>query len=122
MLLFIIVTFTAAILKSTYRTSDIIARIGGDEFVVFPVGTDEDHITKIANRLQKNIENFNARPNNKFTLKISIGIATYDPNSLQSIDELLKQADSLMYQHKQSKKKEEDTGSGLHGKPDPCPG
>ena len=112
---------TAAMLKSTYRTSDIIARIGGDEFVVFPVGTVKDHSDKIANRLQENIENYNAQANNRYSLRISTGIATYDPNSMQSIDELLKQADSLMYQHKQSKKKEH-TGSGLHVKHDPCPG
>jgi diguanylate cyclase (GGDEF)-like protein len=94
----------AAILKSTYRTSDIIARIGGDEFVVFPVGTDDDHIDIITNRLHENIDNFNNRNNNTFKLGISIGIATYNPNSVQSIDELLAEADDLMYKHKKSKK------------------
>jgi diguanylate cyclase (GGDEF)-like protein len=107
---------TAAILKSTYRTSDIIARIGGDEFVVFPVGTDKDHADIIANRLQENIGNFNARNNNRYKLGISIGIATYDPNSVQSsvqsIDELLTEADNLMYRYKNSKKVH--TRSGLH--------
>jgi diguanylate cyclase (GGDEF)-like protein len=112
---------TAAILKSTYRTSDIIARIGGDEFVVFPVGTDEDHSATIANRLQENIDKFNAQAKNRYTLRISTGVATYDPHSVQSIDELLNQADSLMYQNKERKKKGH-TGSGLHVKRDPCPG
>ena len=96
---------TSAILKSTFRTSDIIARIGGDEFVVFPVGTDEDHAAIIADRLQENIEHFNAIHNNRYKLSISTGIATYDPNSVQSIDELLAEADDLMYKHKKSKKK-----------------
>jgi diguanylate cyclase (GGDEF)-like protein len=95
---------TADILKSTYRTSDIIARIGGDEFVVFPIGADEDQAAKTAKRLQENIENFNAKYNKRYKLRLSIGIATYDPNSVQSVDELLAMADSLMYEHKKSKK------------------
>ncbi len=104
---------TAAILKSTYRTSDIIARIGGDEFVAFPVGTDKDHVSSIAQRLQESIEKFNAKNNNRYKLNISVGIATYDARSVQSIDELLAQADDLMYKHKKSKKKGLDRGS-LH--------
>jgi len=112
---------TAAILKSTYRTSDIIARIGGDEFVVFPVGTDEDHATNIADRLQENIEHFNAINNYRYKLRISIGIATYDPNSLQSIDELLAQADGLMYENKESRKTGHER-SGPHEESYTCPG
>jgi len=112
---------TAAILKSTYRTSDIIARIGGDEFVVFPVGTDEDHAAIIAARLQENIEHFNAINNNRYKLRISTGIATYDPNSVQSIEELLSQADELMYKNKQSRKKGHERNC-LHEESYPCPG
>ncbi len=112
---------TAAILKSTYRTSDIIARIGGDEFVVFPVGTDEDQVTIIARRLQDNIAKFNEKNNNRFKLRISVGIATYEPNSVQSIDKLLAQADELMYENKQSKKKGHER-SCLQEESYTCPG
>jgi diguanylate cyclase (GGDEF)-like protein len=111
---------TAEILKSTYRTSDIIARIGGDEFVAFPVGSDEDHVAIIANRLQKNIENFNAENNNRYKLRISTGIAMYDPSSVESINELLAQADELMYEHKKSKKKGHNETP--HAKSSYCPG
>jgi diguanylate cyclase (GGDEF)-like protein len=112
---------TADILKSTYRTSDIIARIGGDEFVAFPVGIEEDNITIIANRLHENINHFNEKNNNKYKLRISIGIATHDPNSLQSVDELLAQADDLMYKHKRSKKKNQER-IDFHVSGDSCPG
>jgi diguanylate cyclase (GGDEF)-like protein len=111
---------TAAILKSTYRSSDIIARIGGDEFVVFPVGTDEDHVDIIADRLQKKIENFNASNNNRYKLGISTGIATYDPNSVRSIEEYLAEADDLMYKHKRSKQTVH-TSSSLHVRNFPRP-
>jgi diguanylate cyclase (GGDEF)-like protein len=112
---------SSAILKSTFRTSDIIARIGGDEFVVFPVGNDEDHADIIADRLQENIEHFNAINNNRSKLQISTGLATYDPNSVQSINELLAQADELMYKNKQSRKKGRESSS-LHTESNTCPG
>jgi PleD family two-component response regulator len=54
-------------------------------------------------------------------LRISTGIATYDPNSVQSIEELLSQADELMYKNKQSRKKGHER-SGLHEESYPCPG
>jgi diguanylate cyclase (GGDEF)-like protein len=94
---------TGNILKSTYRNSDIVARIGGDEFVVFPVGTTEDHIEILTSRLQKNIEIYNAKSNSSYKLSISIGVSAYYPKSVTTIDGLLAEADKLMYKHKMCK-------------------
>ncbi len=93
----------ANILKSTYRDSDIVARIGGDEFVVFPVGTTEDHIGMLTSRLQKNIEIYNTQSNSGYKLSISIGVSAYDPESVNTIDGLLSEADKLMYKQKMRK-------------------
>ncbi len=112
---------TGAILKSTYRTSDIIARIGGDEFVVFPIGTAEGHADLISSRLQEKIDRFNKKNNKKYELKISIGIATYDPESALSLNEILAQADDLMYEQKNSKKKG-GKKDRLRAKSVTCPG
>lgn len=95
---------TADILKSTYRESDIIVRIGGDEFVVFPVGTSKDHVEIIMSRLQKNIEDFNAKRDHNYKLSLSVGISAYDPETVITIDGLLAEADRLMYEHKFRKK------------------
>ena len=97
----------SSILKSTYRTSDIIARIGGDEFVVFPVGSSEDHVEMIIDRLKENIDQYNKINNNKFSLHMSTGIATYDPQSVNSINELLALADTQMYENKNRKRNEQ---------------
>lgn len=96
---------TANILKATYRESDIIARIGGDEFVLYPVGTNETSAENIAARLHKNLENQNAKSTRSYKLSISIGITSYDPETISSIDGLLAQADKLMYEHKRSKQR-----------------
>ena len=95
----------ANVLKATYRDTDIIARMGGDEFVVFPVGTTEEYVDIITARLQQNLESHNAKKGRNYGLLISVGIASYDPEAPCSIDELLARGDTLMYEQKRQKKK-----------------
>lgn len=95
---------TANILKATYRESDIIARIGGDEFVVIPVGSAGDDISIITDRLQKNLDDHNAQADRNYTLSISLGIAYYDPEKPCPIDDLLRHADKMMYEQKKRKR------------------
>jgi len=95
----------ASILRNNYRESDIIARIGGDEFVVVPIGTTEDSAKIATSRLQKSIEIHNAEINRSYKLSLSFGIAYYDPENPCSIDELLVQGDKLMYEQKRHKQK-----------------
>ena len=95
---------TADILKKNYRESDIIARIGGDEFVVIPIGTAKDNIEIIISRFDKSIETYNSKSNREYNLSLSYGLAFYDPANPCSLDELLMQADKTMYEHKKHKK------------------
>jgi diguanylate cyclase (GGDEF)-like protein/PAS domain S-box-containing protein len=95
----------AELLRETYRKSDVIARIGGDEFVVIPVGFAGDNVEAICNRLKKNIEIRNAGADRKYGLSVSIGIAYYDPEHPCSLDELLIRADTLMYEQKRRQRK-----------------
>jgi diguanylate cyclase (GGDEF)-like protein len=93
------------ILRKNYRESDIIARIGGDEFVVIPVANTGDNIEIITSRLQKSLEIHNAERDRSYKLSLSFGIAYYDPENPCSIDELLVQGDKLMYEQKRHKQK-----------------
>jgi diguanylate cyclase (GGDEF)-like protein len=92
------------ILKSTYRESDIIARIGGDEFVVFTAGNNESNLNKVTNRLQANIDIYNAAEKRGYTLSMSVGLSVYDPKNPTSTDDLLAKADRLMYKNKRQKR------------------
>ena len=98
-------TDTANILKATYRESDIIARIGGDEFVVAPIGTTGDRIDAVTARLEENIKRHNEKEGRPYELSLSFGVAYCDPENLCSIDELLARAEKIMYEHKRSKQK-----------------
>ncbi len=93
----------ADILRKNFRDADIIARIGGDEFVVIPVGAAGDNVETISSRLQKSLEFHNAERNHSYKLSLSFGIAYYDPENPCSIDGLLIQGDELMYEQKRHK-------------------
>jgi len=93
----------ANILRTNFRESDVIARIGGDEFVVIPVGTASDNIQTIIARLQKAVDLHNSVSNRSYTLSISAGAAFYDPAKPCSIEELLAEGDKSMYERKKNK-------------------
>lgn len=90
----------AGLLRATFRLSDLMARVGGDEFVVLTMGNADENAKIIAARLLTNLEARNARPDLSFKLNVSIGIADYDPENPYSVDEWLARADALMYKQK----------------------
>jgi len=92
----------ANILKKSFRESDIIARIGGDEFVVLSEATDKSSEI-FTTRLYENIKDYNAKGSRRFTLSVSVGATQFDPNHAISIDELLAKADASMYAQKRRK-------------------
>lgn len=94
---------TANILRRTFRQSDSVSRIGGDEFVVILNGAKEADTDIVSSRLQKNIDEFNKGLNRGYKLSMSVGIALYNPENPASVDELLSQADKSMYEQKRYK-------------------
>ena len=94
----------AVILKQTFRESDLIARISGDEFALLLIDTPEKNMSIVFNRLQKNIDAFNIHSGGMFNLSLSIGMSAYYHDRPCSVDELLRQADRRMYEQKQLKK------------------
>ncbi|MFH0787672.1 MAG: sensor domain-containing diguanylate cyclase [Pseudomonadota bacterium] len=96
----------AHIIKETFRDPDILARIGGDEFVILAIeAASEAGPELLMERLQKNLDLFNKKTNRPYQLSLSMGVVGYDPEHPVSIDTLLIQADNDMYEEKQRKKK-----------------
>jgi diguanylate cyclase (GGDEF)-like protein/PAS domain S-box-containing protein len=94
---------TAALLKDAFRESDLIARVGGDEFVVLTMGVPEENTQSIMGRWQSKLEARNSRGDLPFRLEISTGLADYDPTNPCSLDEMMSQSDALMYEQKRRK-------------------
>jgi len=96
---------TADILKKSFRESDIIARIGGDEFgVLLTEMTDSANVAIV--HLKENVEQMNARTDRTYSLSFSIGAAYYNSEAPVSIDKLISLADRAMYKEKKSRRLE----------------
>jgi diguanylate cyclase (GGDEF)-like protein len=95
---------TANILKATFRKSDIIGRMGGDEFAILAIEASKANIDTINRRLHEFIDIHNKKANRPFELSMSIGISRFYPDSQQTLDDLITQADEQMYLQKRRKK------------------
>jgi diguanylate cyclase (GGDEF)-like protein len=93
----------ASILKEVFRESDIIGRMGGDEFAVLAIDTIGETSEVPMKRLYTILEVYNRTEGRKYQLSLSVGIAHYDPEHPSSLDELIAQADVLMYEKKRNK-------------------
>jgi len=96
---------TADVLEQTFRESDVISRLGGDEYAVLTTHSTDIETDIISKRIQLNVDAINAQPSRPYKLSMSWGVAIYDPNCPVSLDELMSQADKLMYINKEAKKK-----------------
>ena len=91
----------ANVIKETYRDPDIIARIGGDEFVVLAIeGSSESSAENLRIRLNRNLGLFNARREPAYKLSLSMGVVRYDPDQPASVEDLIAEADKRMYEEK----------------------
>jgi len=95
---------TARLLEETFRESDIISRIGGDEFVVMPIKDAEENVAPITERLKSNLARYNEKKDRTYVLSVSVGITYYDPDNPVTVEELLSRCDQLMYKAKTGKK------------------
>jgi diguanylate cyclase (GGDEF)-like protein len=91
------------ILRKTFRESDIIARMGGDEFAVLAIDITDLDPEILSKRLQQTIDDWNAKEARQYKLDMSWGTAIYDPESPMSLDQLMAAADALMYTRKKAK-------------------
>lgn len=95
----------ANILKDTFGENDVIARTGGDEFIVLSIGISEIEAEKLINKFLEKQKEFNKKNNYPFNIAMSVGAAYSHPENLDNIDELIKKADKLMYENKKGKNK-----------------
>ena len=92
------------ILIETCRAEDVIARIGGDEFVILLSDTDQKAVEKLSDRIELACKNYVNRIDRKiFYASISLGHAT-KISAEQSIDTLLKDAEKMLYVKKNAER------------------
>ncbi len=93
------------LLKETCRAEDVLARIGGDEFVIMLYNTGEAGAERLCQRIYKACKTYEKRPDKQtFYLSISLGFATKTTNDL-SVDDLLREAEHMLYRVKNPERK-----------------
>lgn len=91
-------------LKAEIRADDLLARMGGDEFVVLINGVDSpDHLARIATKILNALQHQDAVSGNRMEIGASIGIALY-PEDAEDGDQLIRNADMAMYRAKENGK------------------
>ena len=94
----------AQVLRTTFRVSDIIARWGGDEFVVLALDVPTGRVNSLLKRLDKALQQHDENNAFSYAITFSRGIAHYDPAAPSSLSDMEKLADAMMYEEKNKKK------------------
>lgn len=91
------------VLQRTLRKSDIIGRVGGDEFAILALEAKAESLDMLRKRLQDNLEKASYNVGLEHKLTFSLGMLYYNPEKQRSIERLLNSADMLMYEEKRIK-------------------
>src|SRR3989449_8206226 len=76
---------TAALLRQTFRDSDLVARIGGDEYAVLVRHAGPESAEVLAERLKRQVRDFNRRAGRPYQLSFSLGFAAHKASTLGSV-------------------------------------
>ena len=96
---------SAEALRKTFRSSDILARVGGDEFAALVLHDAAENETDIIGRLRQALDTINSRSLRSYRIVMSAGISLWEPENPISLGELMSDADKKMYREKEERKK-----------------
>lgn len=95
---------TADTLRNTFREADIIGRIGGDEFAVLAVASQDNDKRTILKRLESTRDAMQQADRELLIPEVSVGIVSWKLGDKKSLSELMQLADAALYSHKQDKR------------------
>lgn len=99
-----VLTEVAKCISGVSRRSDVVSRIGGDEFLVFLIGVSgQEEVMAYGGRIMEGLAGISAPAAESFCLKCCIGVAMY-PEHATEFDQLFAKADIALYSGKKSGK------------------
>ncbi len=90
-------------LRESFRASDIFARLGGDEFAALITNVTRETVQDMLARFKNSLTKRCAELKLPYALEFSLGKVEYDPLKHATIEDLLKDADVLMYEQKKTR-------------------
>ena len=90
----------ADMMKSACRDSDIFARLGGDEFVVLLTNSTTLIAEEFIQRFKDALDKLNSTENREYDITFSHGTVMFDPEKHATVEQLLEDADALMFKEK----------------------
>ena len=96
-------TVFAKQMQAMCRDEDIFARLGGDEFALLLIDASKGNAENVVSRLCHSVEKYNQEAKRGYDVSFSYGIVEFNPDKHHTIDALLADGDSLMYELKRSK-------------------
>lgn len=94
------------ILQDDFRRTDVIGRVGGDEFAVLALRDSAQDVEAILERLADSLTQVNEKRHAKYPISFSIGTASSTRAARLSLEELMEIADKAMYENKNTKRGE----------------
>ncbi len=104
---------TANVLRACFRQSDILARLGGDEFCILMTDAGQDSAQQVRKRLQQRTDFVNGLSSWDFLLSLSVGIADVPVVHQPPLEQLLRIADTHMYEEKRNKQQSGSESTAL---------
>jgi diguanylate cyclase (GGDEF)-like protein len=101
---FALKTIGKAIVQS-FRQSDVVARMGGDEFAAFALIAEDNFGDVIKDRIRTYLREMNNSSDKPYLVSMSIGTYEFVIGKENNIDQILNKADAELYKEKKSKKK-----------------
>ncbi|MBT0652331.1 diguanylate cyclase [Geomobilimonas luticola] len=93
---------TSALIRSSVRSSDLVIRFGGEEFLVVLLDTNKDETMKVAEKIRENIQNAKFKVQDGVLKKtISLGVSEF-PIDTQLFWQAIKYADVALYKAKET--------------------
>lgn len=96
-------TVFAEQMKAACRDSDIFARLGGDEFAILLIGASKECADNMVSRLRQSVEKRNQETRRGYDISFSHGVVEFSPDKHATLDAMLADGDTLMYEIKKSK-------------------
>ncbi len=93
----------ASFMKSCFRQTDVVARIGGDEFAAFAVCEDRNIIASIPRRIKNMAALNNIRSTKPYNVTISVGLFELICSSDKDVQSYMDKADTALYADKKNK-------------------